>query len=208
MTKSKKDKEARPNEGKEMTDKEIRQAIRDAPVTLQEFKKMAKRGRIRGDDDDPLKPSKLDKKKARTGVDQGRIHGYSEDDIACFYLRVARYLGYRRDAPEAAYVLYVFDLKVAKFPPSEPLSEPGECPTEHRHPHGRADARAAGHRAGSRLATARRPVRSSTRPSHDAVADLLGDLMHWCDRHKMSFNDELDRARRYYDEEIANPDEC
>jgi hypothetical protein len=42
----------------------------------------------------------------------------------------------------------------------------------------------------------------------DAVADLLGDLMHWCDRHKMSFNDELYRGRRYYDEEIANPDEC
>lgn len=42
----------------------------------------------------------------------------------------------------------------------------------------------------------------------DAVADLLGDLMHWCDRHKMSFKDELDRARRYYDEEIANPNEC
>jgi hypothetical protein len=32
----------------------------------------------------------------------------------------------------------------------------------------------------------------------DAVADLLCDLMHFCDRRKFVFNDELERARRHY----------
>lgn len=33
--------------------------------------------------------------------------------------------------------------------------------------------------------------------------DLLADLMHWCDRHAVIFNDELDRARAHYDAETT-----
>jgi hypothetical protein len=32
----------------------------------------------------------------------------------------------------------------------------------------------------------------------DAVADLLCDLMHFCDRRKFVFNNELERARWHY----------
>jgi hypothetical protein len=121
MTKSKKEKEARQNEGRKMTFKEICQVLRDPPVTLEEFKKMAKRGRIRGGDDDPVKPSKRDLKKARSGVDFGRLYGYSEDDIARFYLRFMLYLcGRRHDLPDLAHAQYVCDLKSAIFPSSEP----------------------------------------------------------------------------------------
>jgi hypothetical protein len=34
-----------------------------------------------------------------------------------------------------------------------------------------------------------------------ALVDLLGDLMHWCDRNGVDFEDELSRARRHYDAE-------
>jgi hypothetical protein len=36
-----------------------------------------------------------------------------------------------------------------------------------------------------------------------ALMDLLCDLMHWCDRHAVTFNDELDRARAHYDAETT-----
>ena len=36
-----------------------------------------------------------------------------------------------------------------------------------------------------------------------ALYDLLADLMHWCDRHAVTFNDELDRARAHYDAETT-----
>lgn len=39
----------------------------------------------------------------------------------------------------------------------------------------------------------------------DALADLLGDLMHWADRHEVSFTTELERAQRYYQEETTVP---
>ena len=46
----------------------------------------------------------------------------------------------------------------------------------------------------------------------NAIADLLADLMHWMDtRHgdnasaRIAFNEYLQRAREYYDEEIASP---
>ena len=52
----------------------------------------------------------------------------------------------------------------------------------------------------------------------DRLADLLGDLMHWCDRNGMGFAHELERAHRYYEEETKpepeerghrnNPDFC
>ncbi len=35
----------------------------------------------------------------------------------------------------------------------------------------------------------------------DAVSDLLGDLMHWCDRNGSDFEAELARARSHYAEE-------
>jgi hypothetical protein len=40
----------------------------------------------------------------------------------------------------------------------------------------------------------------------DAVADLLCDLMHWCDRNDRSFADELERAKRHYAAETGAAD--
>ena len=37
----------------------------------------------------------------------------------------------------------------------------------------------------------------------DAVCDLLADLMHYCDRHEISFDDQLARARYHYDAETS-----
>jgi hypothetical protein len=36
-----------------------------------------------------------------------------------------------------------------------------------------------------------------------ALCDLLCDLMHWCDRNDLDFDDQLSRARRHYDAETA-----
>jgi hypothetical protein len=41
----------------------------------------------------------------------------------------------------------------------------------------------------------------------DAVADLLCDLMHWCDRHKVCFSHELDRAEDSYEDETRDLDQ-
>lgn len=35
----------------------------------------------------------------------------------------------------------------------------------------------------------------------DALADMLSNIMHWCDREGMPFDKELDRARSYYRDE-------
>jgi hypothetical protein len=40
----------------------------------------------------------------------------------------------------------------------------------------------------------------------DALADLLGDLMHWCDRNAVIFEDELSRARFHYQAETLSED--
>jgi hypothetical protein len=40
----------------------------------------------------------------------------------------------------------------------------------------------------------------------DALADLLGDLMHWADRNAITFDDELSRARMHYEAETAPDD--
>src|SRR5260370_10223485 len=40
----------------------------------------------------------------------------------------------------------------------------------------------------------------------DALADLLGDLMHWCDRNAVNFEDELSRARMHYEAETTAED--
>jgi hypothetical protein len=63
---------------------------RGATVTLQEFEMMAKRGRIHMAAEDIVQPSDLDLDKARSPIDFGRLYGYSEDDIACFYLKRRR----------------------------------------------------------------------------------------------------------------------
>jgi hypothetical protein len=36
-----------------------------------------------------------------------------------------------------------------------------------------------------------------------ALYELLANLMHWCDRHAVTFNDDLDRARAHYDAETT-----
>jgi hypothetical protein len=41
----------------------------------------------------------------------------------------------------------------------------------------------------------------------DAVCDLLADLIHWCDRHGIAFDDQLARARYHYDAETAGEDQ-
>jgi hypothetical protein len=84
--------------------------------TLQQFEAMAKRGRLHMAADDAVEPSKEDLSNAQSPVDLGRLYGYSEDDIACFYLR-------RRDGlPDIAYEEYICDLKSANFPPSRSRS--------------------------------------------------------------------------------------
>lgn len=37
----------------------------------------------------------------------------------------------------------------------------------------------------------------------DAVSDLLGDLMHWCDHQGQDFENELRRARFHYEVETG-----
>jgi hypothetical protein len=83
-------------------------------VTLQEFETMAKRGRIHMTTEDLVEPSKRDRNRAKSPVDLGRLYGYSEDDIACFYLRR------RGGLPDVAYEEYICDLKCAHFPSSKP----------------------------------------------------------------------------------------
>jgi hypothetical protein len=41
----------------------------------------------------------------------------------------------------------------------------------------------------------------------DAVSDLIADLGHWCDRHGISFDEELRRARFHYDAETLDDDQ-
>lgn len=42
---------------------------------------------------------------------------------------------------------------------------------------------------------------------YDAVADLLCDLRHWCDRNGMSFMEEFGRAMGHYKEETTEEEE-
>ncbi len=42
----------------------------------------------------------------------------------------------------------------------------------------------------------------------DAVCDLLGDLMHFCDRAGFGFVHELERARMHYESETAVMEEA
>jgi hypothetical protein len=81
-------------------------------VTLQEFETMAKRGRIHMASEDMAEPSKADLNKAKSPLDFGRLYGYSEDDIACLYLKR------RGGRADIAYAEYICDLKCPNFPPS------------------------------------------------------------------------------------------
>jgi hypothetical protein len=81
----------------------------DASVTLQEFETMAKRGRIHMAAEDTIEPSEADLNKAKSPVDLGRLYGYSEDDIASFYLRR------RGGLPGIAYEEYISDLSTPTF---------------------------------------------------------------------------------------------
>ena len=40
----------------------------------------------------------------------------------------------------------------------------------------------------------------------DGLSDLLGDLMHWCDRSGIDFDAELSRARMHYEAETTEGD--
>jgi hypothetical protein len=80
-------------------------------ITLHEFAAMAKRGRIHMAVEDAVEPSKADLNRAKSPLDFGRLYGYSEDDIACFYLKR------RRGRSDIAYAEYISDLKCANFPP-------------------------------------------------------------------------------------------
>jgi hypothetical protein len=56
-------------------------------------------------------------------------------------------------------------------------------------------------------ATALRQFQSATGSDfQDALADLLGDLMHWADRNAVVFDDELSRAQMHYEAETAAED--
>jgi hypothetical protein len=84
-------------------------------VSFSEFKAMARRGRIHCSYDDMVKPSKADLKRAKTPIELGWLYGYSENDIAHFYLV--------RCAPDArmAYANYIRDLaRALGFKPSRP----------------------------------------------------------------------------------------
>ena len=73
---------------------------------------MAKRGRIHNSAEDTVTPSKNDLNKASSQLDLGRLYGYSEDDIACFYLKR------RGGRADIAHAEYICDLKRANFPPA------------------------------------------------------------------------------------------
>jgi hypothetical protein len=68
-------------------------------------------------------------------------------------------------------------------------------------PEGMNDRRSAW--AGQALATFRLATGAD---EHDALPDLLADLMHWCDRHDYDFEIAFDRARWHYEAETAAED--
>lgn len=74
---------------------------------------MAARGRLHDSKRDSLIPSDADFEKAQSPLDLGRLYGYTEDDIACYY-------NSRRHGSTAAYTEYVRDLERAKVAPAKP----------------------------------------------------------------------------------------
>ena len=79
-----------------------------------EFEEMAARGRLHDySERDTVIPSDPDLDKAQSPLDLGRLYGYTEDDIACFY-------NFRRRGHSIAYTEYVRDLEQAKVPPVNP----------------------------------------------------------------------------------------
>jgi hypothetical protein len=81
--------------------------------TREEFEEMAARGRLHRDDS--FIPSDSDLDNAQSPVELGRLYGFSEDDIAHFYI-----FHWRKH--DTAYSEYVRDFEHAKVPPPEPTS--------------------------------------------------------------------------------------
>jgi hypothetical protein len=54
--------------------------------------------------------------------------------------------------------------------------------------------------AGEALAAFARVTRmdSAGEDAATILSDLLGDLLHWCDRHDLDFEEQLERARGHY----------
>jgi hypothetical protein len=79
-------------------------------ITRDEFEAMAKRGRLwKADEPTPRPPSDAELQAARTPLDHGRAHGFSEDDIAHFYW-------WRRRGHVGAFEEYAADLRSAQLP--------------------------------------------------------------------------------------------
>jgi hypothetical protein len=83
--------------------------------TRKEFEQMAVRGRLHKQDNSVI-PSDSELDEAQTPVELGRLYGYTEDDIAHFYMS-------RRRGVETSYIEYVRDLQQAKIPPAEIASD-------------------------------------------------------------------------------------
>jgi len=81
--------------------------------TRKEFEEMAARGRLHRDDS--FIPSDSDLDNAQSPVELGRLYGFSEDDIAHFYI-----FHWRKH--DTAYSEYVRDFEHAKVPPPKPTS--------------------------------------------------------------------------------------
>jgi hypothetical protein len=60
------------------------------------------------------------------------------------------------------------------------------------------------HRAKWAQAALRAFQKATGADAHDAVCDLLCDLVHLSDRSEFSFEDALERARRHYEAETAS----
>lgn len=58
-------------------------------------------------------------------------------------------------------------------------------------------------RAESAAAALRAFMEATGTDEEDALGDLVGDLMHWADRHKFDFDLALDRARSHYVKETT-----
>jgi hypothetical protein len=50
-------------------------------------------------------------------------------------------------------------------------------------------------------------MRATGSDLEDAVSDLIADIRHWCDRHGIPFEVELDRARFHYEAETLADDQ-
>ena len=85
-------------------------AMQTRVPTRKEFEGMAARGRLHRDDS--FIPSDSDLDYAQSPLELGRLYGFTEDDIARFYI-----FHWRRH--DTAYSEYVRDFEHSKVPPPE-----------------------------------------------------------------------------------------